>query len=84
MSSMNNMRAASVVYVFVDWHFFLLFSIAIAATASLEDEMFHVIFDRIRIDFACELTLLKVCIYCWLFWEQESFRLLLVFLSFGR
>lgn len=58
----------------------------IAAVASLEDKTFHVIFDPIRIDFVCKLTLLKVCIYCWLFGAKKKFffRDFARLSSFGR
>lgn len=60
-----------------------------AAVASFKDKMFHAIFDPIRIDFVCELTLLKVCIYCRLLeqnpkWEQKKLSRVLRSLSFVR
>lgn len=60
-----------------------------AAVASLKDKMFYAIFDPIRIDFVCELTLLKVCIYCRLLeqnpkWEEKKLSRVLRSLAFVR
>lgn len=61
MPSSLSSRAISAVCIFLYQHRL----VGATAIASLKDKMFHAILDSIRIDFASELTLLKVCIYCW-------------------